>query len=29
MKILLLDPEKDIPLKTVRGLLDQMVNLYR
>jgi hypothetical protein len=29
MKILLLDPEKDIPLKAVRGLLDQMVKLYR
>ncbi|MFT3932321.1 MAG: DUF1801 domain-containing protein [Chitinophagaceae bacterium] len=28
MKILLIDPEKDIPVKTIEGILKKMVALY-
>lgn len=29
MKIMLLDPEKDLPIKRIQGILKQAINLYK
>ena len=29
MKILLIDPEKDLPIKKIKGILNEMLSLYR
>jgi hypothetical protein len=29
MKILLIDPTRDIPIKKIKGILEEMVDLYK